>query len=221
MARKKIGHVELRWTCPKCGVINMGSVRTCQSCGAPQPEDVKFELPERQELITDESVAAKAEAGADIHCPYCGTRNPANATTCSQCGGDISEGARRQAGQVLGAFQTGPVKQVTCPRCGSLNPDTATTCHQCGGSLKQEGVKDMEEVVSPPVQAPGRKLPSWMIVGLIAFTVIVCGALIFFAVLSGRSEEITATVQGVKWERSIPIEGLVPVEYQALSLIHI
>jgi DNA-directed RNA polymerase subunit RPC12/RpoP len=57
----------------------------------------KFELPNHQVLITDEAAKAKAAAGADIHCPYCGTRNPAGTKTCSHCGGDLTEGKRESA----------------------------------------------------------------------------------------------------------------------------
>ena len=138
MARKKLGHVELQWTCPNCGGINPGLEKTCQACGAPQPDDVEFEQASGQELITDEEKVAKAEAGADIHCPYCGTRNPAGVATCSQCGGDLSEGALRKAGRVVGAYKTGPIEMVPCPHCGAENPDTIVNCQQCGGGIHLE-----------------------------------------------------------------------------------
>ena len=115
MARKKIGHIELQWTCPNCNGINPGSEKTCGSCGAPQPEDVVFEQAERQEIITDEEKIAQAEAGADIHCPYCGTRNPAGTEVCSNCGGDLVEGMVRESGRVVGAYKTGPAAQINPP----------------------------------------------------------------------------------------------------------
>jgi len=209
MARKKVGVVELRWTCPKCSTLNSGSTRLCQSCGAPQPDNVKFELPERQELITDAAVQAKAAAGADIHCPYCGTRNPAGSKVCSQCQGDISEGALRKAGEVLGAFKTGPAGEIACPRCGTANPDTATTCRQCGSSLAREKTPE-----KPAAPTPAAKPTPWLAVALAGIAVVVCGALVLLAIITARTKEITGTVQGVSWERSIPIEGLVPVEHQ-------
>ena len=211
MARKKLGHIELQWTCPNCNSINPGLEETCQSCGAPQPEDVQFEQAERQELITDEQVLAQAEAGADIHCPYCGTRNPAGVTTCSQCGGDLSEGAMRKAGRVVGAYKTGPVQQVPCPHCGAENPDTAKNCHQCGGSMQLPAEADLEAQAAKP--APKKR--SWLKPVLIAVGVLLCGLVALFVVLSLRTEEFTGTVQSVQWERSIPIEALAPVAYQA------
>ena len=90
MARKEIGYIELHWTCPNCQGINPGSEETCMHCGAPQPEDVQFFQPTRQELITNEEKLADAAAGPDIHCPYCNARNRGDAEACSQCGGDNS-----------------------------------------------------------------------------------------------------------------------------------
>ena len=85
-SRRTLGYVENEWTCPNCGGRNKGSVKACDNCGAPQPEDVKFELPSEQKLVKDEAAINSAKAGADIHCGFCGTRNPATAATCSQCG---------------------------------------------------------------------------------------------------------------------------------------
>jgi sarcosine oxidase delta subunit len=122
MARKKIGHVELQWTCPNCNGVNPGPEKHCGNCGAPQPDNVKFEQAERQELITDEEKIAQAEAGADIHCPYCGSRNSAGAEICHKCGGDLVAGVKRESGQVVGAYKTGPVSMIPCPHCGEENP---------------------------------------------------------------------------------------------------
>lgn len=210
MARKKLGVVELRWTCPKCNTLNLGTARTCQSCGAPQPEDVRFELPERQELVTDESAKAKAAAGPDIHCPYCGARNPAASQTCSQCSGDLSEGALRKTGLVLGAFKSGPQAQLACPRCGAPNPDTATVCQQCGGSLE---IKKPAEKAAQPAQPAARPQP-WLIVALIVLAIMVCGGIALFSALGSRTQGVTGVVEAVSWERAVSIEGFVPVERQ-------
>ena len=52
MAQESLGFVKLEWTCPKCGSRNPGPEKTCLGCGAPQPQDVKFEQAETQVLIT-------------------------------------------------------------------------------------------------------------------------------------------------------------------------
>ena len=102
MTRKTLGYVELEWTCPNCGTQNPGLQKTCKSCGSPQPENVQFHAPAQQELLTDAQKIAQAEKGADFHCPYCNTRNPADATVCSQCGGDLTGAAQRASGMVVG-----------------------------------------------------------------------------------------------------------------------
>ncbi len=135
MARKESkGFVQLEWVCPNCSVRNPGSVKTCESCGAPQPENVKFERAAEEKIVTDEKLVQAAKAGADIHCGFCGTRNPGNAVTCSQCGADLKEGKAREAGQILQAAPTAP-KVVTCSNCNAENPGTAKTCVQCGAPL--------------------------------------------------------------------------------------
>ncbi|HEX2622616.1 MAG TPA: zinc ribbon domain-containing protein [Phototrophicaceae bacterium] len=104
MTKKTLGYVELEWTCPNCATNNPGLQKTCKNCGSPQPENVQFHAATAQpELLKDEQKIAQAQKGADFHCPYCGTRNPADATTCSQCGGDLTGAKQRASGMVVGA----------------------------------------------------------------------------------------------------------------------
>ena len=84
--------IELEWVCPNCDSRNKGSKKTCENCGASQPDNVKFQRAADEKIVTDEKAVEAAKAGADIHCGFCGTRNPGNAVTCSQCGGDLKEG---------------------------------------------------------------------------------------------------------------------------------
>jgi hypothetical protein len=205
MSQQELGYIELHWTCPNCSHVNPGTVRVCEQCGAPQPDKVSFEQGAGSELRQDDAIKQAAQAGPDIHCPYCGTRNPGNAKTCSQCGGDISEGALREAGKVLGAYQSGPAAPIICPRCGSENPAANRTCQNCGASLKPETPPSAPQV-PPPAKKP---FPIW----LIAVFVVVClgAAILMFMLL--RTDTVTGTVQDAEWQRSIPIEALVPVEY--------
>lgn len=101
MARKTLGFVPLIWQCPFCETQNPGPIKTCTSCGAPQPEDVEFKTVDEEEFnfIKDEALIRMAKSGPDIHCPYCGTRNLGTAKLCSNCGGDLSLGGKvRKAG---------------------------------------------------------------------------------------------------------------------------
>ena len=106
MARKTLGFVNLVWTCPFCQTQNPGPIKSCTSCGAPQPPDVQFEKVDKDkfDFIKDEALIRMAKAGPDKHCPYCGTRNLAAAERCVECGSDITVGAQaREVGQVVGS----------------------------------------------------------------------------------------------------------------------
>jgi hypothetical protein len=214
MAKKKIGYVELQWECPNCGTINPGPEKVCQGCGAPQPENVEFTQASRQELIQDQAKLKKAQAGADIHCAYCGTRNPAGATTCSQCKADLSEGNQRDAGRVVGAFKSGPAQKVKCPHCGAENLETDNRCNQCGGTLNRISTPSP----SAHQQPGGDRLPkasakgSRSILAILGLVLLAGCIAIYFIFL--RTTATIGTVTDVSWERSYAIEGLVPVEYE-------
>ncbi len=109
MARKVLGYIELIWTCDSCGTRNPGPIKSCTSCGAPQPANVKFERvdPETFNFIKDEALIRMAKSGPDKHCPFCGTRNTADAKICVNCGGDLTLGATsRPAGSSIEADDT-------------------------------------------------------------------------------------------------------------------
>src|SRR5215510_5717814 len=132
--RRTVGYIQNEWVCPNCNTRNKGGVKTCENCGAPQPENVQFELPSEQKLVTDEKQIKAAQAGADIHCGFCGTRNPATAETCSQCGADLKEGKAREAGRIMQKPPAQP-KIVKCDNCGIENPSSNAVCSNCGSPL--------------------------------------------------------------------------------------
>lgn len=101
MQRSSKGVVQLEWVCPNCDSRNPGPVKNCENCGAAQPENVQFQRAAEEKLITDEKAVAAAKAGADIHCGFCGTRNPATAATCSQCGADLKGELRARQDRLL------------------------------------------------------------------------------------------------------------------------
>src|SRR6185369_11192876 len=206
------GFVELEWVCPNCETRNKGSKKTCENCGAPQPENVKFQRAADEKIVTDQNVVAAAKAGADIHCGFCGTRNPATATVCSQCGGDLKEGMKRQAGQLLQAAPT-PPKAVTCTNCGFENPGTARTCKQCGAPLPtltpaQPSIS-ARSVASSSAQP---KKTNWLLFGGIgAFLVICCIALAALFLVPSKS--VQATVDSVYWQTSVPVQEVHAVDH--------
>jgi ribosomal protein L40E len=214
MTKKSLGYVELQWTCPNCGGINPGPEKVCGQCGVPQPDDVEFEQVKGAELTQDEAVAARVKAGPDIHCPYCGARNLGDAETCTQCGGDLVEGERREGGKVLGAYKEEAVGNLPCPHCGAENPENAKTCSQCGGSMAiREGKRDISAQAHDISKRTDPKKAKRRPIGLIIILVLVCLAAAVFIFLSMRTEAVTGTVAGVGWERWVSIEGLQPVKY--------
>ncbi len=204
MAKETLGYMKLEWTCPRCNSRNPGPQKTCLSCGAPQPENVAFHLPEKQAIIEDEEEVIQVKKGADIHCPYCGARNPADAELCAQCGGDLKEGKQRESGRVLGAFapQEAP-PTILCPRCATENDPQALKCISCGAPLSSR--------VSPePIVAKskGFKPGVWIGVGLL----ILLMACIGLFVLASRTKGVEATLRESYWQTSLVVEGLRPVE---------
>lgn len=209
MTKKTLGYVELEWTCENCGTKNPGPNGFCNACGAPQPEDVEFEQPLDQKLITDEEKLARAKAGPDKHCPYCNARNANDAKFCGACGGDLSDAAVRESGRVVGAHHNGPIPDVNCPACGTANPGSNKVCSNCGSSLTREPVEKPEPVPQPK-PSPARKGASMgLILGVGAICLIAAVAIfmLFF-----KTEELIGRVESVQWERSIPIEALALVE---------
>jgi ribosomal protein L40E len=213
MPQETLGYVKMEWTCPKCRSRNLGTEKVCLSCGAPQPKEAQFEQVEHEKASQDEQLKKRAEAGPDVHCSFCGTRNPAEAKVCLQCGADLKEAARRETGKVVGAYQPKPVKQIDCPNCGAKNPETALKCSACGATLAS--IK--EPVIQPtPVQAmlPGA-MSNKMMIGLVAALVLLCiCGIIGYIWMSSPRESQNASVQNVEWTTNVAIEELGPVNYQ-------
>jgi len=184
MARKTIGFVPLIWICPSCDTQNPGPIKTCTSCGAPQPTDIQFLQvdEERFDFIKDEALIRMAKAGPDIHCPYCGTRNPSTADLCSNCGGEIGVGGKtRQSGQKVQTISEAKAAQAA-PRVTAPEPKK---------SLSRGAV----------------------IFGILAILACLVGVILIF-MLFLKTDDITATVTDVAWERSINIEAYTTVTDQ-------
>jgi hypothetical protein len=211
MTRKTIGYVELAWTCPHCETENPGPRRFCTACGAPQPHDVQFHQMDQAILLTEEADIRKAKAGPDIHCPYCRARNPGDAGYCGACGGDLSDAAARESGQIVGAFRQEKRLEKECPHCGTLNPAAARECAGCGGSLpsRSKPAPAVDSPVSTTATTSRKALPKSVGIGCVAVILIGIAALLFVLL---SKEEMKGTVQDVEWIHSIPIMALAPVE---------
>jgi ribosomal protein L40E len=206
MPEETVGYVELEWTCVHCGTKNAGTRQNCSGCGAPMSDSQKFVAPAEQHLITDKDALAKAVAGPDIHCPWCGTRNPAGSPKCSHCGGDLTGGTARAQGEVLGAFQNAHQPDVKCQYCGTMNPADAKKCSKCGSAL-----------VSPAAPKPAAQPTAFHRISVIPIILVglVIVACITIFVLTTRTTDAIGTVQSVAWQRSIAIMAQRPVQHQA------
>jgi ribosomal protein L40E len=206
MAKKSLGYVELEWVCPVCDTRNPGSSRTCKGCGSPQPPDVKFIAPGEANITKDEEVARKATAGPDIHCPYCDARNPAGAKVCKQCGGDLTQGEARKAGELVSNFSTAGPGVVKCTTCGTENPANLKTCKNCGAPL-------------PVAKAPPKPQPqvaggnSCLMIAVGAIVLVVLGVFLFMMFSGGERVATVGTVVDNRWVRTIEIMGLRPRTY--------
>jgi len=163
------------------------------------PEDAQFVQATQEDLITDEAEIAAAQLGPDIHCPYCGTRNVANAAKCVQCGGDLSEGTARQVGQVLGAHSDGSVQPITCPACGNSNHPDAAHCTQCGAPMHGAAAPppDGDTITTPPKKGCSKGV--LFLLAAAALLAVVIG------VISCWPRSTSAAVTSVSWTRTIPI----------------
>ena len=208
MTKESLGFVELEWTCPFCSTRNSGRVKVCRSCGAPQPKDVAFHQAAEDKIVTDPEGLEMAQAAPDIHCPFCGTRNPAGAVKCSRCGGDLSEGEKRQEGQVIGARQSGPAEDIKCQYCGTLNPAENVKCKNCGAPLGRA------ERPKPQEAQAARMNPAFLVIGAILL-LLICGAFAFFLARGSRTETSLARVSDVNWTRRIVVLGPVAVSLSA------
>ena len=220
MARRRtVGFIQNEWTCPNCGTRNKGGTKTCENCGAPQPENVKFELPSEQKFVTDENAIKAAAAGADIHCGFCGTRNPATAKTCSQCGGDLTEGKAREAGRIMQAPPPQP-KVVKCDNCGVENPGSNAVCSNCGSPLPKiaavpvvaPSIAPVRPIAGMSVGKPAAKKTNWILIGgILGFLALCCVVIGILFVLPTKS--VQATVVDAHWETSVPLQEIRAVDH--------
>jgi len=218
MARRRtLGYIQNEWKCPNCETRNKGTDKACTNCGAPQPDNVQFELGEDQNFVTDEAQIQAAQSDADIHCGFCGTRNPATAVTCSQCGGDLKEGKARAAGRIMQAPPP-PPKNIKCGNCGTDNPGTNTTCSKCGAALPKVVTQTpqvqpalQQPVMSGAKPAPKKKTNWFLFGGILGFIAICCVVIVALFLIPTSS--VQGTVTAVHWQTNVPLQEVRAVDY--------
>ena len=129
-------------------------------------------------FIKDEALIRMARSGPDKHCPYCGTRNVAEALTCVQCGGDLTVGATsRPSGEVIEPY---PVEGIQ----GKTQPNT--------------------EQQSMASRSP---MPRGVSIIMILVLLAICAFGIFLLTSMLRTDVINATVASTQWERLVVVES--------------
>lgn len=201
MANKTVGYIELEWTCPNCNNKNPGMKKFCGACGAAQPANVQFEVGQNDELIKDSEKQTIAAKGADIYCPFCNTRNTSDAEVCSQCGGDLKEGVRRESGKVI----SGPAKEastpVKCSGCGTENPAGSTTCSACGISLVK--YQQVNPTNSGNINKKSFTFRPWMLLPILSLVMLFC---VIIGFLFLKTTDTKGVVNNTEWQRNISIE---------------
>lgn len=181
MARKILGYVELIWTCDSCGTKNPGAIKSCTACGAPQPINVRFEQvnAEAFNFIKDEALIRMAQHGPDKHCPFCGTRNQADAVQCVQCGGDLTVGATSRPSGM-------PVGQNGQPTEMDLDAPRPVPGYERAGMAA---------------------MPRSLVLAIILAVLVICGFFIWNTIKSNRTTDVNARVLNSAWERSVAVEA--------------
>lgn len=191
--------VRNQWTCQNCQSVNPGQVRNCEKCGAPQSVDTKFSP--TSEVVTDPTELRAANGGADIHCEYCGTRNPASAKTCSQCIADLKEGKQRKHGDIFETSEDESNQDSNGDDTSGVPPDQPVYDY----SLQGEEVGIYGILGHPALRIAGG-------IAIIALIVYVIYNLFF------NITPVPVTLTSFTWERNIPVESYEWQNHQGWSI---
>ncbi|HET9958624.1 MAG TPA: hypothetical protein VFQ61_29225 [Polyangiaceae bacterium] len=89
----------MRWRCSACQTENLGRHKVCQNCTKPKDREPFYDAPEAAQPdpsqgVSDAGLIAKATAGADWCCRYCGSHQPRNTGECKNCGAPEAEASQ-------------------------------------------------------------------------------------------------------------------------------
>lgn len=85
------------WDCPSCGAKkNLGPNAQCAQCGLPRGPKIAFYTDDSAPTIDDPEMIARARAGADWKCKYCGKDNRAGVLDCHNCGAGPDGSVKRE-----------------------------------------------------------------------------------------------------------------------------
>lgn len=85
------------WDCVACNKKRIeGPQATCPQCGIPRGPTIQFYTDDSAPVVEDPELIARARAGADWNCRFCGADNRAGHIDCQQCGAGPDGTKRRQ-----------------------------------------------------------------------------------------------------------------------------
>jgi|GEM_PF-119434 len=192
--------------CPYCGARNPAGTEICKQCGG---DLLGGEAREAGEVLGAYDVPSAPAVPAP-------TDSPPPASPGAPAGALPSFGSAvppsKPAAPAVGPPTAGAKPAETiCPRCGTTNPNLALRCSNCGAPLNVETVKP----TPPAAPSTGTGIPKWLIIVGVLALVALC--IFAFSMLQRgqQTDAVRGVVQSVRWERIIPIEAMVDVEYQA------
>lgn len=195
---------EGRWLCKGCGAENLGRYEECNGLdgqsgcnkGREHYGPVRFYLPEDSPIVTDPELLADANSGPDWTCDHCGCANK-NAyhghktLRCVHCNQQRDERDEDYETHVysVGEVPTAPPK-----------PERKRNRRSVSTAVKNDPV-----IVS-------RNSLSWdyPAIAVVTVGVLIFGYLIWFLFLA--TSELTASVEGFSWQRSVEIERYQTIE---------
>src|SRR5712692_2656470 len=113
---------EGKWRCPYCSVANRGAAMACTGCGATRDKDVAFFLEDDAEEVTDDALIARARAGADWVCTFCGDSNAPERDHCRNCGAEKGSAPSRPVREVPEVPVPPPIPQAASPVSARFRP---------------------------------------------------------------------------------------------------
>ena len=166
--------------------------------------NAKFEQAAEEQILANEDKIAAAQAGPDIYCAYCGTRNASTAKTCKQCAAPLAEGTAREVAGAIGGLRAISPRPPKVPCLRRENKGTAVKCVNCGAALGK----------AVPASAGAPPAPTGRPGGLGILPLILLGAVILlgvFFMVGRRSSVAVGQVADYGWRRTIAIQALAPV----------
>jgi hypothetical protein len=164
----------------------------CLGCGATRQRDVAFFLDDDAPEVTDDALIARARAGPDWLCAFCGDANAPARDHCRNCGAEKGASPSRRVYIEPGGAGGAPPRPPA--RSGEVNPPSRAASDS-----------------GPPTGPAASNFRPWAMAVLLVLVAFVVAAAYFGL----RRTEETLTVAGFEWERRVAVEAWRTVREQA------